>query len=252
MAVIGRVSANADLATLAESLAAIGAHRGRYGIGGVARLGSGLALLVGAWFLLRTWIMRRRLGSRLVPVLLGISGVATAVSGAGAVVLAIVAPGSPAGLAAVAPATTAVADLRWICGKTGARASALPDGDVYSAPWFFWLQAHWDILEGKKTLADDYGGEYPGEKPPEELLALIPLQQQSLQVAYGSEEYAEAYQACHGYLADNLFAIGTVGEVPQVYIAKNNIGNVPLEAGEEVVSTALNGILPSWQLYFKQ
>ena len=119
MAVIGRVSANADLATLAESLAAIGAHRGRYGIGGVARLGSGLALLVGAWFLLRTWIMRRRLGSRLVPLLLGISGVATAVSGAGAVVLAIVAPGSPAGLAAVAPATTAVADLRWICGKIG-------------------------------------------------------------------------------------------------------------------------------------
>ena len=97
-------------------------------------------------------------------------------------------------------------------------------GDVYAPLWFFWLQAHWDILEGKKTLADDYGGEYPGEKPPEETLALIPLQQQSLEVAYGSEEYAEAYQACHGWLADKLFVIGTVGEVPQVYIAKNNIG----------------------------
>ena len=70
----------------------------------------------------------------------------------------------------------------------------IPWGGVYAPLWFFWLQAHWDILEGKKTLADDYGGEYPGEKPPEEMLALIPLQQQSLEVAYGSEEYAEAYQ----------------------------------------------------------
>ena len=47
VAVIGRVSAQADLATLAESLAAIGSHRGRYAIGGAARLISGLTLLVG-------------------------------------------------------------------------------------------------------------------------------------------------------------------------------------------------------------
>ena len=119
VAVIGRVSADADLATLAESLAAIGAHRWGYGVGGAARLISGLTLLTGAWFLLRTWIMRRRLGSRLVPLLLGISGVATAASGAGAVVLAIMAHGSPDGLATVAPATTAVADLRWISGRVG-------------------------------------------------------------------------------------------------------------------------------------
>ena len=119
VAVIGRVSADADLATLAESLAAIGAHRWGYGVGGAARLISGLTLLTGAWFLLRTWIMRRRLGSRLVPLLLGISGVATAASGAGAVVLAIMAHGSPDGLATVAPATTAVADLRWISGRFG-------------------------------------------------------------------------------------------------------------------------------------
>ena len=119
VAVIGRVSADADLATLAESLAAISAHRWGYGVGGAARLISGLTLLTGAWFLLRTWIMRRRLGARLVPLLLGISGVATAASGAGAVVLAIMAHGSPDGLATVAPVTTAVADLRWISGRFG-------------------------------------------------------------------------------------------------------------------------------------
>ena len=101
-----------DLATLAESLAAIGAHRGRYGIGGAGRLLSGLTLLVGAWFLLRTWIMRQRLGSRMVPLLLGVSGVATAISGAGAVIMAIVAPGSPDALAPVA-------DVRLISGKVG-------------------------------------------------------------------------------------------------------------------------------------
>lgn len=112
VAVIGRVAAQADLATLAESLAAIGAHRGRYGLGGAGRLLSGLTLLAGAWFLLRTWIMRLRLGSRMVPLLLGVSGVATAISGAGAVILAILAPGSPDALAPVA-------DVRWISGKVG-------------------------------------------------------------------------------------------------------------------------------------
>ena len=65
--------------------------------------------------------MRRRLGSRPVPVLLGISGVATALSGARGVALAIAAPESPAkdGLASVAPTTTVVLNLFWITGKTG-------------------------------------------------------------------------------------------------------------------------------------
>ena len=112
VAVIGRVSAQADLPTLADSLAAIGSHRGRYGIGGAARLISGLTLLVGAWFLSRTWIMRLRLGSRMVPLLLGISAVATAVSGVGALVLAILSPGAPEALAAVV-------GIRSISGKVG-------------------------------------------------------------------------------------------------------------------------------------
>ena len=65
--------------------------------------------------------MRQGLGSRPVPVLLGISGVATALSGACGVALAIVVPESPAvdGLASVAPTTTVVLNLFWITGKTG-------------------------------------------------------------------------------------------------------------------------------------
>ena len=120
VSVIGRVSAT-DLTALAQSLAAIGANRGDFAIGGVARFVSGLTLFAAAWFLLRTWIMRRRLGSRPVPVLLGISGVATALSGACGVALAIAASESPAkdGLASVAPTTTVVLNLFWITGKTG-------------------------------------------------------------------------------------------------------------------------------------
>ena len=120
VSVIGRVSAT-DLTALAQSLAAIGANRGQFGIGGAARFISGLTLFAGACFLLRTWIMRQGLGSRPVPVLLGISGVATALSGACGVALAIVVPESPAvdGLASVAPTTIVVLNLFWITGKIG-------------------------------------------------------------------------------------------------------------------------------------
>jgi len=120
VAVIGRISAT-DLTALVQSLAAIGANRGQFGIGGAARFISGLTLFAGACFLLRTWIMRQGLGSRPVPVLLGISGVATALSGACGVALAIVVPESPTvdGLATVAPTTTAVLNLFWITGKIG-------------------------------------------------------------------------------------------------------------------------------------
>ena len=82
VSVVARVSANADYPTLAESLAAISESRGLYGLGGAARLVSGLTLIGGAWFLSRTWIIRERLGTPLVPVLFGASGALTVVSGA--------------------------------------------------------------------------------------------------------------------------------------------------------------------------
>ena len=120
VSVIGRVAAT-DLTAISESLAAIGANRGDFAIGGIARFVSGLTLFAGAFFLLRTWIMRRRLGSRPVPVLLGISGVATALSGAFGVALAVAAPEPSAvdGPTSVAPATALVLNLFWISGKAG-------------------------------------------------------------------------------------------------------------------------------------
>ena len=121
VAVAGRVSAGADLPTLEQSLAAIGAARRSYGLGGAARLLSGITLAVGARFLLRTWIMRERLGTRAVPLLLTGSGALTALSGACAVVLALVAPNplAAAALDAIAPAMAILDTLYGVAGRAG-------------------------------------------------------------------------------------------------------------------------------------
>ncbi|MDE0446935.1 MAG: hypothetical protein OXH96_09710 [Spirochaetaceae bacterium] len=121
VAVVARVSAGADLPTLADSLAAIARRRGLYGAGGAARLVSGITLFAGAWYLWHTRFMRRRLGTLLVPVLLAVSGLFTAVSGASAAALALIAP-APAAAAEVAAqggAVAMVAELRWIGGRLG-------------------------------------------------------------------------------------------------------------------------------------
>ncbi len=112
VAVVGRVAAAADHPTLAESLIAISDSSGLYAIGGAARFISGVTLIAGAWFLLRTWIIRQRLGTPLVPLLFVASGLFTAVSGAGAVALAAFAPD-------VSPATETAAALRELTGKAG-------------------------------------------------------------------------------------------------------------------------------------
>ena len=121
VAVLGRAAADADQATLAESLAAISEARGLYGLGGAARLVSGATLLAAAWQLSRTWIIRERLGTPLVPILLAVSGAFTAVSGVCAVILTLSA--SPA--ADVGPLVEYSALLRWLTGKIGFAAAGL-------------------------------------------------------------------------------------------------------------------------------
>ncbi|MXY20365.1 MAG: hypothetical protein F4Y49_03410 [Dehalococcoidia bacterium] len=123
VAVIGRVAADADQATLAESLVSISEARGLYGLGGAARLISGVTLLAAAWYLSRTWIIRERLGTPLVPILLAVSGAFTAVSGACAVLLAVSAP-DVASLS-VAPPMENSELLRWLTGKIGFAAAGL-------------------------------------------------------------------------------------------------------------------------------
>ena len=120
-AVGARVAADADQATLAQSLAAISDSKALYGIGGAARLVSGITLIAAAWFLLNTWIIKERFGSPIVPILFAVSGLFTLVSGACAAWLAVAVPGSAAAIDtfAAASSTELVADLRWLTGKIG-------------------------------------------------------------------------------------------------------------------------------------
>ena len=114
-AVAGRVMADADQPTLVESLSAIAESRLAYGIGGAARLVSGITLVAGAWFLSSTWIIRQHRATALVPWLFGASGLITALSGICSVVLAVIAT-SPAEASALAESTEF---LRWTTGKLG-------------------------------------------------------------------------------------------------------------------------------------
>lgn len=127
VAVVGRVSAGADQPTLMESLVAISESSELYALGGVARFVSGITLLAAAWFLLRTWIIRERLGTPLVPALFAISALFTAVSGACAVWLALTVPSEMRAIVPYAMFSIAepVSDMRWITGKIGFTAAGL-------------------------------------------------------------------------------------------------------------------------------
>ncbi|MCY4659971.1 MAG: hypothetical protein OXF93_09190 [Acidobacteria bacterium] len=119
VAVVGRVGADTDLPTLAESLAAIAGNRGLYGAGGAGRFASGATLLAAAWYLQQARTASR--GAPIVGVLFAASGLLTAYSGAAAVVLAAIAPdgpaAAPAGDAARQLAETAA--LRQVSGAAG-------------------------------------------------------------------------------------------------------------------------------------
>ena len=120
--VYARVAADADKDTLLESLHAIAADKTMYSLTGAARLVSGITLMAGAWFLWKTWIIREGFGTSLVPLLLAVSGVFTAVSGACALGLAASATES---LSSVDSSTETVATLRWLTGKIGFAAAGL-------------------------------------------------------------------------------------------------------------------------------
>ncbi len=123
VAVIGRVAADADQATIAESLVSISEARGLYGLGGAVRLVSGITLLAAAWYLSKTWIIRERLGTPLALILLAVSGAFTAVSGACAVLLAVSAPDVAA--TSVDSLMENSELLRWLTGKIGFAAAGL-------------------------------------------------------------------------------------------------------------------------------
>ena len=128
--VFTRVAGDADQDTLLKSLRAMDENRALYGISGVARLLSGMALFAAAWLLLRTWIIRDRWASPLVPYLFSLSGVCTVLSGACAIVIAAYPAPEISVVNGVASGDLAepvevLSGLRWITGKIGFAAAGL-------------------------------------------------------------------------------------------------------------------------------
>ena len=128
--VFTRVAADADQDTLLESLLAVDENRAMFGVFGAARLISGVALFIAAWFLLHTWIIRDRWATPLVPYLLALSGVCTVLSGACAIAIAAYPAPEVSVVNGVATGETAesvevLLGLRWITGKIGFVAAGL-------------------------------------------------------------------------------------------------------------------------------
>ena len=94
VAVAGRVAADADRDTVQETLAAIADSRFPYALSGAGRLASGITLTVTALYLYRTWIIRERRVTPIVPGILALSGVFTTISGLTAILLTATLPGS--------------------------------------------------------------------------------------------------------------------------------------------------------------
>jgi peptide/nickel transport system substrate-binding protein len=102
-------------------------------------------------------------------------------------------------------------------------------GDDYSwgHAWEVWRYANEDVKSGRKKLEDFEGGKLPGEEPPEEMKELLKAAEERNQYPVGSKGYLERSHKIYDFHAKNLYMIGTVGMAPLLYIAKNNVGNVP-------------------------
>ena len=136
----------------------------------------------------------------------------------------------------------------WSVGPWPARAQSMewdaharrePNGEMYGTvlsedtigfinePWEIYRRARADVEAGRKTLADFEGGVLPGNEPPPEIDALLDIREDLERTVFGSEDYVRLAKAYYQELADNTYAIGTVGELPLVFIARPNIGNLP-------------------------
>lgn len=120
ISVPARLAADADLPTLDESLAAIGAAKLAYGTGGAARMVGGLTLVAATiplWRCLRDYNV---VASGAAALFFVTSGLASMVSGAAALALAVAAPTdlTPPELVVLPEEEFAFA-IRWLAGTLG-------------------------------------------------------------------------------------------------------------------------------------
>lgn len=131
---------------VSEKLAAIGSAKLPYGIGGAARVAGGLTLAAAGFYLWRTMASYHPSAMAIVAVLLAASGLASAVSGAAAVSLALLAP-EPQGTITYAPVANIqgmgwgygneqiLLSVRWIAGSLGFTLAGLSLVALALAQW---------------------------------------------------------------------------------------------------------------------
>ncbi len=93
-------------------------------------------------------------------------------------------------------------------------------------PWEIYRRAERDIARGATTLADYDGGVIPGEPPPPELNALFDIRDDLLTTEFGGQEYTFLADTYFQGLSDGTYSIGTVGQIPLIFVARPNIGNL--------------------------
>ncbi len=125
VAVAGRVAADADQPTLAESLNAIAESRLEYSIGWIARIVSGGALAAAAYMVWRRGPGGNARDLRPMLAMFALSGACTALSGVSSALLTAMAPAVGAAAAEPGTAQEVVDVLRWFFGKAGFAASGL-------------------------------------------------------------------------------------------------------------------------------
>ncbi len=124
-------------------------------------------------------------------------------------------------------------------------------GNKWCPAWAAWLSANEAVRTGRQKLEDFKDGKLPGEEPPEEIKQVNQWVRQRSSTRFGSKEYRELSVKIYDFIAEKLYSIGTVGLVPQLYIAKKDIGNIPkvFPLTEEDPSGLFN---EAQQLFWKQ
>jgi Bacterial extracellular solute-binding proteins, family 5 Middle. len=93
--------------------------------------------------------------------------------------------------------------------------------------WFTWLQAERDVASGVRELSDFEGGVLPGVEPPQWLKDHEATFEQARQLPPDGAAYAEAISTVFQNQADQLVVIGVAGQLPDLFVAKNDVINIP-------------------------
>ena len=99
-------------------------------------------------------------------------------------------------------------------------------------------------------LADFEGGKLPGEEPPQETKEIRQLIYHWFSnLPYQPADYRANGERLWDWHAASMFIIGTVGLAPTLFIAKNNVGNIPTEYPPYFeVNLNFNKYAPQWFL----